>query len=1094
MNKAIILLAVFVLKFGFVSSQNIGEEYKKSISVIEKGIGLYDDEHLEEALSEFNKVSQCDSNYYYALYEKALTHMNLKQYDKAIESCKEGLTLNSPEERGFYDLLGSSFDYKDMLDSALYYYNQGIKKFPHYHKYYFEIAVSQIKAKNDSEAYKNLIKSVQLNPLHAGTHLQLAMLAARNKQYTSAILAFQFFLLIENKTKRAIEALGNLEKICNNNFEFSKEVFDLTANGQNNFAEIDEIVKSRAAQIESYKSKIKIPFTDVTKQCQIISEKFKFYNSDKGFYNQFYGAILSKIWEKDYFDASMYVIFSGLNNEKVQELVKKNESRINAFVTNITNLILDYRKSIKHTINGVEVDGERFFYKSGVIEAVGKSDAKSMKTGKWFIYYSNGYLSAEGNYINDQFDGIWNGYYDNGTKRSEVNWSNGKKNGTYLVFYQNGQLKEKGNYVNNQLEGETIIYYSNGAVKEVSHFKNDMLSGIYTSHNSQGIKTAEAVYEAGKLNGKVTNISKHGTITEERIFKNGLCEGASTGYYQSGEVYFKGSYENNKRNGNWIWYYKNGKKSKEGYYQNDVAVKDWTEYHNNGNVSESYTYNSKGELDGEYKMYDEKGNLYMKSQFKGDKLLSSRYNDLNGNEVYAYKGNADDYDLKKYYPDGSLMEEGKVVNRKRNGLFTSYYQCGKKLSEMNYKDGVLDGSYTKFYLNGQKSEEYSCQNDEFNGYYRKYYLNGVIKEDGYYEKGKLIGPKTDYYKNGSPNEKYYLMNGDETGYGLFYDVAGKLYAKIHYSDVIATRQENYDTAQKIIQVIDFKNGTGKFVFKNYLNENQLVYEKQFGRKHGKQVKYHSNGKIKESREYSNGDLHGELKSYNYEGALTSSGLYKFDAKDGIHIWFDDEGKQECSETYSDGVLNGKVNWYYPNGKSYIEKYYVNDEQDSTSTTYGEDGSIAVRFFYKKGILLGYTYNDKSGQLLPMIPLKNETGDIVAYYANGKKSFQASYVNGQINGKKLVFYTSGLPYFEIEFYYNEYNGMFKEYHPNGKLKMELTYVNGDKNGVCKIYYDNGSLKKETFYLNNLKHGTEFVYDNSGKRLNSYLNINGETYKK
>lgn len=1093
MNKAI-LATFFVLKFGFLFSQNIGEEYKKSITVIEKGIELYDEGQLDEALVEFNKVSQCDSNYYYALYEKALTYMNLKQYDKAIHSCKEGLSLNSPEERGFYDLLGSSFDYKEMLDSALFYYNAGIKKFPHYHKYYFEIAVAQIKANNDAEAYKYLIQSAQLNPLHAGTHLQLAMLAARNGQFTSAILAFQFFLLIENKTKRAIDALGSLEKVCNNNFELSKKMFDLNSSGQNNFIEMDEIIKSRAAQIESYKSKVKLPYTDVTKQCQIISEKFKFDNNDKGFYNQFYGALLSKVWEKDYFDASMYAIFSGLNNDKAQEVVKKNESRINSFITYITGLILEYRNSIRHKVNGIEVDGERFFYKSGLIEAAGKSDAKKIKSGKWYIYYNNGYLSAEGNYLNDQFDGTWKGYYDNGAKRSEVNWANGKRNGMYQYFYQNGQLKEKGNYVDNKLEGEIVVFYSNGAIKEISHFKEDLQSGVYTSHNSQGIKTAEAVYEGGKLNGKVINFSKHGSITEQRDFKNGLCDGPTTGFYQSGEVNYKGAYLDNKRNGNWVWYFKNGKKSKEGYYQNDIAVKEWKEYYSNGNISESYAYNSKGELDGEYKMYNEKGYLYMTSQFKGDRLLEAKYNNTEGKEVYSYKGNVDDYELKKYYSNGVQMEEGKILNKKRDGLFTAYYQCGKKQAEMNYKDGFLEGMYIKYYLNGQKSEEYTCKKDEFNGYYRKYYLNGVLKEEGYYENGRITGPKTEYYKNGTPSEKLYYMNGDETGYGLFYDVVGRLNMKIYYSDVIATYQENFDTLQKVMQVIDFKNGTGKYAFKNYLNGDQLVYDKQFGRKHGKQIKYHSNGKIKETREYSNGDLHGELKSYNYDGGLVSSCKYKFDLMDGIQIWYDNEGRPECSETHEDGLLNGKVNWYYPNGKSYIEKFYVNDEQDSTSTTYGEDGSIAIRLFYKKGALLGYTYNDKSGNLLPMIPIKNETADIVAYYANGKKSYQASYINGQINGKKLVFFTTGQLYFDIEYYYNEYNGSYKEYYPNGKINREINYVNGDINGTYKIYFENGNLKKESYYINNTKHGSEFVYDNSGKRLNSYININGETYNK
>ncbi len=81
------------------------------------------------------------------------------------------------------------------------------------------------------------------------------------------------------------------------------------------------------------------------------------------------------------------------------------------------------------------------------------------------------------------------------------------------------------------------------------------------------------------------------------------------------------------------------------------------------------------------------------------------------------------------------------------------------------------------------------------------------------------------------------------------------------------------------------------------------------------------------------------------------------------------------------------------------------------------------------------------------------GPVTWYFENGKIFQKVNYINGYINGERLV------------------------YFKNGNLKAKLLYDRGRKNGLAKEYYQDGRLKAQGKYRDNKKTGTwkRFYYD-------------------
>ena len=145
------------------------------------------------------------------------------------------------------------------------------------------------------------------------------------------------------------------------------------------------------------------------------------------------------------------------------------------------------------------------------------------KKSKAKIFYQNGVLWAEGNFIESVKDSIWNyySYYDKTLKLKE-NYIKGVKEGISKKYYMNGVVAEELEWKNNQKHGKWFQYFQNGNIKISAAYINDKRSCIFTE------------------------------------------------YYENQKIEMQGKFENNLMQADWLYFDENGKEKMKIKYINGV--------------------------------------------------------------------------------------------------------------------------------------------------------------------------------------------------------------------------------------------------------------------------------------------------------------------------------------------------------------------------------------------------------------------------------------------------------------------------------------------------------------------------------------------
>jgi len=117
-----------------------------------------------------------------------------------------------------------------------------------------------------------------------------------------------------------------------------------------------------------------------------------------------------------------------------------------------------------------------------------------------------------------------------------------------------------------------------------------------------------------------------------------------------------------------------------------------------------------------------------------------------------------------------------------------------------------------------------------------------------------------------------------------------------------------------------------------------------------------------NKNYVDGVLHGEEKSYYQSGKLKSVGTFNQGKLDGIVTGYYEDGTIQVRATYVNGVKQGRVIHYYPNGTKQVESFYTDDKFDGIRTTWYENGKPMEVTPYSKGLLhgTGRTYYESGG--------------------------------------------------------------------------------------------------------------------------------------
>lgn len=94
---------------------------------------------------------------------------------------------------------------------------------------------------------------------------------------------------------------------------------------------------------------------------------------------------------------------------------------------------------------------------------------KSLRTGTFKTFYTNGNYRTIENYKDGFLDGEYKKYFENSNLSETVLYKNGEKTGVFKSFYEDGNLKETGYYKEGLRFGEWIYYNKDKSIK----FKKD---------------------------------------------------------------------------------------------------------------------------------------------------------------------------------------------------------------------------------------------------------------------------------------------------------------------------------------------------------------------------------------------------------------------------------------------------------------------------------------------------------------------------------------------------------------------------------------------------------------------------------------------
>lgn len=144
-----------------------------------------------------------------------------------------------------------------------------------------------------------------------------------------------------------------------------------------------------------------------------------------------------------------------------------------------------------------------------------------------------------------------------------------------------------------------------------------------------------------------------------------------------------------------------------------------------------------GEKDGEWKIYNKKGQL--------EEILNFENGKLNGL-------------VKAFYPNGKLKKIGSYINDVATGEWKFYHDNGLLKIKTLIDDGKMTGMWKKYNEYGKLAETGFHKNGKTTGKWKLYNANGKLEEKGLLENGKKTG-RWEIYKNGVLNETAFYENG-----------------------------------------------------------------------------------------------------------------------------------------------------------------------------------------------------------------------------------------------------------------------------------------------------------------------------------------------
>jgi antitoxin component YwqK of YwqJK toxin-antitoxin module len=153
-------------------------------------------------------------------------------------------------------------------------------------------------------------------------------------------------------------------------------------------------------------------------------------------------------------------------------------------------------------------------------------DTSLGKNGLYETFDDEGKPLEAATYVNGKLEGEKRIYYEGALYNLEYH-KNDLYEGPYKVFYPNGQIQIETQYINNEITGELRGYYPTGKLKEIVTMKANVEDGPFTEYYESGIKKAEGSYKpfenGPRENGLLILYDSTGALLRKMNCVDGVC-------------------------------------------------------------------------------------------------------------------------------------------------------------------------------------------------------------------------------------------------------------------------------------------------------------------------------------------------------------------------------------------------------------------------------------------------------------------------------------------------------------------------------------------------------------------------------------------
>jgi antitoxin component YwqK of YwqJK toxin-antitoxin module/predicted negative regulator of RcsB-dependent stress response len=1065
MTRHLILILPFILFWTTSVAQN--DSLIHPWYHIEQGKMLVDSGKFEQAIKHFKFIDPRDTSYVLALTEMASAYFDNGQYDEAIDAAAKGLAKPSPYRSQLLITQGMAYSEKGAYDQAQATFEIGLKEFPLYPAFTLQFGRMLYAQKKYAEAEKYFFTVLETSPFNSSAHLHLGIMSLLRGEKVHGMMAMGIYMALNNT---ANSRLITLERFVKN--ELTDE-FTVAPSADNAFARLDEIIRSKIAIEEEYKTRIPIN-AGIVRQYQLLfdqlgTQEFKGNNAWLTFYLPIYKSLLNGKAH----DAFIYHILKSSSIKHVPEWTSKNEKSLQQFYSVINAAISRLRGS--RTLDASwGINGQVSFWYDGNsrLEAIGNMNDKNQRIGQWYYFADNGTMIAKGVYDAGSKTGLWHYYNDSGVPTSFEYSTNGEQ----TIFNEQGQVRQKFFLKDDLIEGELINYNSCGTAEERVQFKNGNREGVTEIYSVTGKVLEKLNYVQDSLHGKYQVYYESGALQVEGNYNMGVLDEGFKRYHTNGKLASAGDYIKGIGTGIWKFYHDNGILKEVGEFKNDLPAGEFKYYDRYGIITEKRTYNDSGKYEGEDILYHN-GVKHFRLMYKNDIPIEATYYDLKGNVIATYGDANGTFKGKGYYPTGELRSEYEYEKGKAVGQWKYYARAGHLERADDYADNQLHGKVIEYFSDKRVKSITHYKEGELHGHFESFHANGSKRISAWYQDGLLQQQWLSYYTNGKIKDDDYYVNDQLNGSSYFYSPNGNLQSETVYDNGSITGLNKYNQRGEISSTTTTAGNKISVVTKYKSGKESSHTDLMCGKVNGIINTYLADGKPYLVQNFVNNKYEGECKNFSADGSLEFTG------------------------SYQDGNSEGTWTWYYTNGKIELTGWYVNDERDSLWTYYHENGKLSAVLTYRLGLKHGLAKIYSPDGVL-VLEKKYDKGDLIAYrdvlgkdtqwknfngtgvvrghYADGKPAAEDSYTNGELDGTCKLYYATGVVFSIENFARGLSEGVTVFNYPTGKPRVKKLYKADNMEGRWEYFTSTGQLEKVENYAEGLLNGPVELY-NSGVKV-------------